>query len=56
METKETFDTHESQVDSKRTYEVPCIEDMTEMTFAKEAWMEFCNGNWCFDCSNCSCR
>lgn len=46
----------ETQVEPKKIYETPCIVEETEMTFPKEVWADFCNGKWCFGCSNCSCR
>jgi len=56
MNLKENVVADKTQVESKKSYESPCIVEETEMTFTKEVWTEFCTGKWCFGCSNCSCR
>jgi hypothetical protein len=56
MNPKENVNTDTVQTESKKFYEAPCIVEETEMTFPKDVWNDFCNGKWCFGCSNCSCR
>ena len=38
-----------------KKYEKPLLELEEEMVFPEEIWSEFCNGQWCFGCTNCNC-
>lgn len=44
------------QVNEKKHYEKPLLQEEKEMVFTKEVWDEFNNGNWCFGCTNCNCN
>jgi len=56
MNPKDDVCLDEAQSETKKNYETPCIVEERKMTFPKEVWNEFCNGKWCFGCTNCSCR
>jgi hypothetical protein len=43
-------------ISSKKHYETPCIQETSEMTFTKNIWEDFNDGNWCFGCTNCNCN
>jgi hypothetical protein len=43
-------------ISSKKCYEAPFVAETSEMTFAKDIWQDFSQGNWCFGCSNCNCN
>jgi hypothetical protein len=43
-------------IPSKKRYETPVITEKSGMTFTKEAWENFSEGNWCFGCTNCNCN
>ena len=43
-------------IPSKKRYEAPVIIEKSGMTFTKEAWEDFSEGNWCFGCTNCNCN
>jgi hypothetical protein len=40
----------------KKHYEAPSIIESPEMTFTKNIWEDFSEGNWCFGCTNCNCN
>jgi hypothetical protein len=40
----------------KKHYEAPIITESPEMTFTKDIWENFSEGNWCFGCTNCNCN
>jgi hypothetical protein len=45
-----------TMISSKKRYEAPSIVEKTEMSFAKDIWDDFSEGNWCFGCTNCNCN
>jgi hypothetical protein len=48
--------TEEKKTSGKKKYEAPDFIESPGMTFTKEVWEDFSNGNWCFGCTNCNCN
>ena len=56
MKIEKSCEMQETASVSKKTYEMPLIDEGDEMTFTREIWKEFCADDWCFGCTNCQCR
>jgi hypothetical protein len=54
MKTEENV-TMQAETAKKKPYEKPMIIESEGITFTKEIWEDFSEGNWCFGCTNCNC-